>query len=349
MANRDRSHILIQGLADSEAYRPPPRAIGSRHRPPPPDRRRHGEQLASELQDAEAKGHDRRSEEQIEIPNAINGVYVRFDAFEGLEDVLESLDPRQGRVRPELRSFRTTLVEGQLVEQAVVFIPDGKLGYFLKRIEQYLATVDRVKPRNARLVDRIQSIGLASLEQLWTDSGEFPSDDNEAWWEVWLRRRDGDEVARLRQFGHEAGVEIGAEALGFSDRAVILVRATANQLSRALDVLDDIAELRRPREPAGLIALEQAADQAEWTEQLASRTNTAPSGSPAACVVDTGVHRAHPLLAPSLDTADCHTCEPNWGIHDKVRARHRDGRTGAVWRRGRCCCIGRADQPATSA
>ncbi|MCA4761175.1 S8 family peptidase [Mycobacterium sp. SMC-2] len=316
MANRDRSHILIPGLAQSEAYRAPARAIGSPHRTPPSDRRRHGEQLASELQDAAVKGHDRRSEEQIEIPNAIDGVYVRFDAFEGLEDVLESLDPRQGRTRPELRAFRTTLVEGQLVEQAVVFIPDGKLGYFLKRIEQYLATVDYDNPRNARLVDRIQSIGLASLEQLWTDSGEFPSGADAVWWEVWLRRRDGDEMARLRQFGDAAGVEVGAEALGFSDRVVVLVRATANQLSRALDVLDDIAELRRPGEPAGLIALEDATDQAQWTEQLADRTSTAPSGSPAACVVDTGVHRTHPLLAPSLDIADCHTCDPNWGIHD---------------------------------
>ena len=147
-------------------------------------------------------------------------------------------------------------------------------------------------------------------------SAGFPTEDSPTWWEVWLRRRDGHEVMRFRQFGDAVGIDIGSEALGFSDRIVILVRATASQLSRGLDVLDDIAELRRPREPAGLIALEAAADQAEWAEQLADRINEAPKGSPAACVVDTGVHQAHPVLTNSLDNADCHTCDPTWGVHD---------------------------------
>jgi Subtilase family len=316
MASRDRSHILIPGLAQPEAYRPPPRAIGSRTRTPPADRSRHGDQLASELLDAEAKAYDRRSNEQVEIPSAIDGVYVRFEAFDGLEEVLQSLDPRRRGLQPELRSFRTAPVDGQLVEQAVVFIPDGKLGYFLRQIEQYLATIDRENPRHARLIDRVQSIGLASLEQLWTDPADFPTDDSPMWWEVWLRRRDGHEVLRFRQFGDAVGVDIGSEALGFADRTVILVRATASQLSRALDVLDDIAELRRPREPAGLIALDAAADQAGWAEQLGDRINEAPKDSPAACVVDTGVHQAHPILTNSLDKADCHTCDPAWGLHD---------------------------------
>jgi hypothetical protein len=318
MAARDRSHILIPGLAEAEAYRRPPRAMSSRQYTPPPDRQHHGQQLASELLGAEREGRGRRSGEDVAISGAVDGVYVRFEAFEGLEEVLQSLDPRGRGLRPELRAFRVAMVDGEPVEQAVVFIPDGQLGYFLRRIEQYLATTDRDNPRNAKLLDRIQSIGLASLEQLWTDSAAtFPSDDGPVWWEVWLRRRDGREVARLRQFGEAADVEIGVEVLGFADRLVVLVRATASQLGRALDVLDDIAELRRPREPAGLIALEQGADQAEWVAQLASRTNAAPAGAPAACVVDTGVHQAHPLLSSSLDSADCHTCDPTWGVDDR--------------------------------
>ena len=318
MAARDRSHILIPGLAEAEAYRPPPRAIPSRPRTPPANRRRHGEQLASELQGAEQEGLSRRSDEDVSIGGAVDGVYVRFEAFEGLEDVLESLDPRGRGHHPELRAFRQVTVDAQPVEQAVVFIPDGQLGYFLRRIDRYLATTDRDNPRSARLLDRIQSIGLASLEQLWTDpAATFPPDDDPVWWEVWLRRRDGEEVARLRQFGEASGVEVGVDALGFADRLVVLVRATAGQLGRALDVLDDVAELRRPREPAGLIALEQAADQSEWVAQLASRTRAAKAGAPAACVVDTGVHQAHPMLSSSLDAVDCHTCDPTWGVDDR--------------------------------
>ena len=60
-------------------------------------------------------------------------------------------------------------------EQATVFVPDGKLGYFLKRLDEYAGTASTAKPENRNLVDRIASIGLASLEQLWTDPpSEFP-------------------------------------------------------------------------------------------------------------------------------------------------------------------------------
>lgn len=318
MAARDRSHILLPGLAQAEPYRPPPRAIDSHRRLPPADRRSHGQRLAAELQNTEQHGRDRREREDVAVADTLDGIYVRFEAFDGLEDVLESLDPRGRGLRPELRAFRVVTIDGQPIEQAVVFIPDGHLGYFLRRIEQYLATTDRESPRNAKLMDRIHSVGLASLEQLWTDStAAFPDGDTTVWWEVWLRRRDGEEVVRLRHFGNAAGVEVGAEALGFADRIVVLVRATASQLGRALDVLDDIAELRRPRELAELIALEQAADQADWVAQLASRTNAAPADSPAVCVVDTGVHQGHPLLSSSLNSADCHTCDPTWGVDDR--------------------------------
>jgi hypothetical protein len=81
-------------------------------------------------------------------------------------------------------------------------------------------------------------------------------------------------------------------------------------------VLDDLAELRRPRELVEILADEPAADQVSWVEHLAARTIPAPADAPAACIVDTGVHQAHPLLAPSLDVIDCHACDPSWGVDD---------------------------------
>ena len=96
---------------------------------------------------------------------------------------------------------------------------------------------------------------------------------------------------------------------------MVLVRASRTQLARAVDVLDDVAELRRPKESASLIALEPAADQAEWVDQLAARTTAAAPTAPAACIVDTGVHQAHPLLSGSLHPDDCHTCDPTWGMN----------------------------------
>ena len=38
--------------------------------------------------------------------------------------------------------------------------------------------------------------------------------------------------------------------------------------------------------------------------------------SPHVCLLDTGVNRGHPLISPSLATADLHTVDPGWGTDD---------------------------------
>ena len=318
MAERDRLHIVLRGQAASEPYRRPPRRISSPSDFVPANRREHGQHLERALKQTEAAGQSRRQAEGLRVDGAVDGIYVRFESFPGVELALESLDPRQGRVHPELRAVRQVKVDNRTFEQAIVFVPDGKLGYFLRRIEAYLTSAEDNKPRHYKLLDRVQAIGLASLEELWTDAGaEFPASTDPVWWEVWLRRRDGRELERLGQFAQAAEVAVGPQKLGFADRLVVLVRATRGQLARAVDVLDDIAELRRPQEPAGLIALEPAAELAEWVDQLAERTQPAAATAPAACIIDTGVHQSHPLLSPSLSQGDCHSCDPTWGVEDR--------------------------------
>ena len=172
-------------------------------------------------------------------------------------------------------------------------------------------------PATENLYDRIATVGLASLEQLWTDSpDDFPDSKELTWWEVWLRRRDGNEVQRLMDFAESADLQVGRSVLGFADRTVALVQATATQLAVALDVLDDLAELRRPQEPAELLSFEPAAEQADWVNMLAERTEPASVDAPAVCVLDTGVFYRHPLLRASLHTSDCHSCDPAWGVGD---------------------------------
>jgi len=318
VADRDRIHLLIPGRAESEPYRRSPRNISGRPYPVPANRRQHGQQLEAQLRAASDEGISRREAAGIDVAGRIDGVYLKFEGFPDMELALESLDPRRGRSRPELRAVREDIVDGQPVQIATVFVPDGQLGYFLSRLEQYISTAETDRPRQRALLDRINAVGLAGLEELWTDPRrDFPQTADAVWWEVWLRRRDGHEFDRLRSFAERAGAEVRAHTLAFPDRLVALVRATREQLSTAVEVLDDIAELRAPREPAELLALEPAAEQADWVDDLAARTYPAPPSAPAACVVDTGVHQSHPLLAGSLGAADCHTCDPAWGSEDR--------------------------------
>jgi Subtilase family len=317
MAERNRPHLFVQGQATAESYRRPPRNIGGKALPAPADRIAHAQALSGQLEAAETRGEARRDPQATRIEGSIPGIYVVFESFPGLELAFESLDPRRGKQHPELRSVRQEVVNGQVIDTATVFIPDGKLGYFLKFISQYQETATDDKPRHRDLLDRVRSIALASLEQLWTDGPtEFPTTDEPVWWEVWLRRRDNHEAQRIRSFAERRQLQVGPSTLFFADRVVLLVRASRTDLAGGLDLLDDLAELRRPRTSAEFIALEPAADQTDWVDDLASRLRAPPDGSPAACIVDTGVDHGHPLLSPALDLADCHACDPTWNTND---------------------------------
>jgi len=315
MAERNRPHILLTRRAVVEPYRRPNRKITGRSIPVPADPQAHGQSLRDQLESAADEG-SRRRQESVEVRGAVPGIHVVFESFPGIELLFEKLDPRAGKVHPELLSVREITIAGQRIEQAVVFIPEGKLGYFLRRIDKYLATAQQEKPANRDLINRVRAISLASLEELWTDAAAFPAADEEVWWEVWLRRRDNNEIDRLRSFAAQVGAQVSTQVLAFPDRLVVLVKAMNIQLAGAVDVLDDLAELRRPRELAQLLALEPAIDQATWLEDLRNRTMPASAESPAVCVVDTGVQQGHPLLAHSLATADCHACDPNWHTQD---------------------------------
>ena len=95
-----------------------------------------------------------------------------------------------------------------------------------------------------------------------------------------------------------------------------LVRATSEQLSASIDVLNDLAEVRRAKETAMVFVDMSPEEQGEWAKELMERTTPSPADAPAVCVLDTGVTRAHPLLAAALAATDCHSCEPAWGVHD---------------------------------
>ena len=252
---------------------------------------------------------------------ASEGLTFTFESWPGFELDLAAFDPL--RQPPELLAVRITGDPENRVELATVYVPDGSLGYFLTRFEEY-ATQDTPKgnPRHANVVERIAGLRLATIEALWTDNRDtFPDRTASVWWEMWLRSSDGRELDRLRAFASRIGdgtnaVEVGERHLIFDNRVIVLVRATAEQLALALDLMDDIAELRGVRTLASFFEGLPPADQATWVDDLLKRTSPAGPEAPAACVLDTGVNRGHPLLEQSLAIADTHTCDPGWGTHD---------------------------------
>src|SRR6266536_6355333 len=134
MAERNRPHIVVPRPPSVEGYTRPPRRIDSKAVDVPADRPGHGARLAQELQNAGEAALERRGQLPEEA-TAASGIFVTFTSLPDVELALQSLDPRQGKRHPELVAVRRVMTDNGIQEQATVYIPDGKLGYFLKKLQ----------------------------------------------------------------------------------------------------------------------------------------------------------------------------------------------------------------------
>jgi len=316
-APRNRKHIIVPVRPTTESYKPHGRKFDIPKPPAPASRKAHGKALKKALDSAVEEALQRRADAGIEVHGAEPGLYVQFESQPGVSLQLSSLeDARQGI---ELVAVSHSGTESSRVERATVFVPEGKVKHFVDRFEIYAKSGPKAKGerRHEAMLDPVAALRLATLRSLWTDATDvYPDEQQAIWWEVWLRRQDGSELARLMDFADVQQIDVAPRRLQFEDRVVTLVHATPEQLAASLDVLNDLAEVRRAKENPTFFVDLAAHEQADWTKDLLARTKASSATAPAVCVLDTGVTRGHPLLAASLAAADCHACEPSWGVHD---------------------------------
>jgi len=328
-STRDRPHIQVPAKPwrTREAYKPHRRGGGDKPAAPAVGRRAHSTSLEHAIEIADESARKRREAASIDIVGATPGIYLEFESFPGWDLALQSMETQRAkdaRRHIELVAL-TEHAEGEgdaaiRTQRAAVFVPDGEVRHFLGQLEKYADTTPK-KPRERRhenVYDRVASVRLAALRSLWTDIDKaYPADDEDMiWWEVWLRRTDGRELERLHDYCGQVDAKIAPRRIEFDDCIVTLICASPQTLSTSLDVMGDIAELQRAKETATFFVEVGPADQAAWTLDLAERTTPAGPDSPTVCLLDTGVTAGHPLLKGSLAPADCHACDPSWGVND---------------------------------
>lgn len=321
-APRNRPHIIVPGPPAAEPYRPHGKDIDVSKVAPPQKRAAHGKALKREFATAVADAVQRRAAAGIAVAGAAPGIYVQFESQPDVPLKLSSLeDARQGIELVAVTHRLTADSQPCRIELATVFVPEGKVKHFVSRFDAYSKSAPKAKGerRHEDMLDPVATLRLATLRALWTDAADsYPADAEPIWWEVWLRRHDGGEIDRLEEFVRLQQLKVGARRLQFEDRIVMLVHATPRLLSASLDVLNDVAEVRRAKETAAVFVDMGPEEQVEWVAELNARTTRAATDAPAVCVLDTGVNRGHPLLAPSLDAADCHTCDAAWRTDDHL-------------------------------
>ncbi len=238
------------------------------------------------------------------------GFVLTFQSDPGGELAIQSLENESSGVR-----LLASKEEGG-VSIASVFVPNGKLDHFVKRIEAFRSEDTRKgNPKNANLVARIAEIRRAALNELWTDERDLlPADSEAIWWEVWLRADDVPDVEqRFRSAAEKVGLRVKEGSLEMPDRRIVLAYGPASQMAESVGMLDLIAELRRAKDSPSFFLELAAREQREWAGDLLARTEFPPEGAPAVCLLDTGVNRGHPLLSPALTEAAVLTCHPGDG------------------------------------
>lgn len=315
-------HLIVPATTETARFTSPNSAPHERMNLPSRNRAQHAADLLTKIQAAKPIADQRVGEQRAFGLDAGFGIYLEFESEPNFPLKFESLDLTPSGI--ELCAVKTT---PQNRTQATVFVPEGKLDLFLRRITDYRdndttprTDVGLSRPKNQDLVESITDIKIAALEALWTEETlPFPEKDTVLTWELWLRRSGAvDHLARLREFGSRFELSVKDQAISFVDRTIVLVRGTAANLARSIDILGMIAEIRLPKVTAAFFADMTVTEQQEWVENLLSRTTLSRSTPPYVCLLDTGLNAGHPLLSAIADTRDLHTYRPAWGVDDRV-------------------------------
>lgn len=313
MPFRDKlPHLIVRGSASSEDYTSPKSAP----RPKFPERNRaeHANHLLNQMRASDLQAQQKRTSLPAGAP-APDGLYLEFEGKAGFDLKLQSLDlPSQGiellsvKVLPENNSEKTV---------ATVFVPNDKVATFIKKVEEYRdQETAGGSPKNSPLINGIENVRLAVVRSLWTDLDGFPDENENIWWEVWLRAT-ADAIPKFTSFAQARNIQVSQRILRFPDRHVILAHTNVQTLATSIDSLGFIAELRRAKETAADFLQMPGTEQTQWINAMAGLLNQPdPAQSPVVCILDTGVHHQHPLINPFLPNHKLLTCNPQWNTND---------------------------------
>jgi hypothetical protein len=318
-----RRHFILQNTSRADKFTAHPAGGGSTLNVPARSRQQHGAFLLDKINSlkptmAKAVQNQRR----LELKSGL-GLQIQFSSLPGVGLAFESLANETKKI--ELLSVRH---EGSQTF-ANVFVPDGKLAHFEKYVSDYLKERKdcRGQPRDhQKLLDAISSIRAAEVRALWTDDpGLLPADITTAfWWEVWLPVRGQGQgltvVEDFKKLAHLAECVVCDKQVNFPERTVLLMYGSQQQFSRSAMMLNCVAELRHAKETAEFFDAMDVGEQRKWADDLLRRAQLQQPDdtAPRVCLLDSGVTRAHPLLAPLMDAGDLHTVEPAWGVDDEA-------------------------------
>jgi len=313
-------HIIINQPGQGFDYTRPPGG-GGEFLTPPRDRRVHARRLRSDVRQAtndanalaERTGH------------IIQDLCLEIIGENGFDLKIESL--QDFRLRPPIEVLSVKCIDNQ--KHATIYVPEGKLANFVKKIERYESENYAIgnRPKNEDLVAVISGIRFPVLRSFWTDDENlFPSSNTERiWWEVWIRvapsEYPDDAFASFVATTADSNLRISQHPIKFPERLVFLAHGSVQDWTQVfVPLLDRIAEFRKAKEiPTEFLNL-SAQDQRSFVNDLAGRVVLPDANAPAVCLLDFGVHIEHPLLRLLITDDDAQAYDPEWSVVDHTQS-----------------------------
>lgn len=279
------------------------------------------------VQVAKAFVPEGRLNEYLKLVNDYaNSVVMVFEAPEEKEQEIRDLaDPDNGvrvsgRVRQADGKVKVPFLVGVAQQDAFT----AKVGA--------TATLLRTSPKNDKLVASISSVRLALLRDIWQDRLDFPDENHEMWWEVWLRGTRATAAAVHGRFQTLAGIvgiaRVSQRYVAFPERVVVHAYASAHRLAVSIDLVTMFAELRKAKELSTYYVNLEPTEQGEFIADAVERLVLPEGESPCVTIMDSGVNRAHPLIEPGLAAEDMYAADRAWGLADSDPEQHGTGMAG---------------------
>lgn len=320
-------HIFLSGNVSSEKYRAPS-AIGAKPNIPVRNRLTQSQKLLSQFDDIwHQKGQLQQQRNALQIATR-QGTYIQFTSAAGHDLITKSLEDLRKGIRL-LNIKEIPADDNQKQIRATVYVPNGKEGHFIAKIQKYQQEeTANGQPKNGLLVNSIEDVSIALLEGLWTDKPQLIPTDTPKWCEVWLNvnTKENQEPEQITQFIEtleRIGIEVKKnnnqiQIVVFPERAVLLINSNREQLVELMLQSDLLAEFRAGQEPAGFWVNESSVEQQAWVDNLLQRIQIVESNIKV-CLLDSGVNNGHQLLQPLLDNSDTLTVDNTWGTDDHIK------------------------------
>ncbi|GAA5437714.1 S8 family peptidase (plasmid) [Deinococcus aquaticus] len=308
---RDRQHVYLERVGKPLPFS---RRGGGGPEPVERDRARHAARLEAALTQA-VKASLGQRDPAMQV--GLQGTYLDFEfaSRDAAKDLLKSLDSK----RPGMNLASVHQDDGTGTVRATVAITDAWIPRLTQKITDYRDKETRGgNPQNAPLITNIEGIRHAALLSIFVgDRSRLPPPNESIWWEIWIRRDTREEFTELAR---RAELNVSSTTLTFPDREILLVEGTMDTLSRIFVNSLMMTEVRLALDTPSAFINMRNDEQVEWSDEAAQRLLPPdPMVRSSVLILDSGVNRSHPLIAPYLDPKHWDAWHPAWGPDDMAR------------------------------